>query len=292
MKRFSKQPIIIVIFCFLVIYAVSLIFPMAWALLSSAKGRFDLLGNPFGLPKDWVFFKNLKTAAEGISMDVSSGVSVKTVGIAAQLVNSVIYSAGSAFVNCFVLCLVSYLVAKYDFGFSKFVYGIVVVTMMIPIIGSLPSEMQIMTALHLKDSFFGVFVLRAGFTGMYFLIFYAQFKNISDGYSQAASIDGASHTRIMFEIIFPLVKGTFGVIFLVLFVNFWNDYQTPMLYLTGNPTISYGLYMLHAQPRDNSAGALPVKLAACILSCLPVVIIFIIFRDKMMGNFSVGGLKG
>ncbi len=291
MKKFSKQPIIIIIFVFLGLYAVSLIFPMLWAVISSFKGRFDLLGNPFGMPKTWVY-RNFKTAAEGIAMDVPYGASVRTVGIAGQMLNSVIYSAGSAFVNCFVLCLVAYLVAKYDFGFSKFVYGIVVVTMMIPIIGSLPSEMQIMTALRLKDSVFGVFVLRAGFTGMYFLIFYAQFKSVSDGYAQAASIDGASHTRIMFEIIFPLVRGTFGVVFLVLLVNFWNDYQTPMLYLTSNPTVSYGLYMLHAQPRDNSAGALPVKLAACILSCLPPIIIFIIFRNKMMGNFSAGGLKG
>lgn len=291
MKKNSKQPIIIIALVLAVLYAVSFVLLMVWATISSLKGRFDLLGNPFGLPKKWMF-ENFITAAKGIAMDVPYGYSVRTVEIWEQLFYSVLYAGGSAFINCFVLCVVSYLVAKYDFAFSKFVYGIVVVSMMIPIIGALPSEMQIMTTLKLKDSFFGVFVLRASFTGMYFLMFYAQFKNISDGYSQAASIDGASHTRIMFEIIFPLVKGTFGVIFLVLFVNFWNDYQTPMLYLSSKPTVAYGLYMLNAQPRDNSAGSLPVKLAACILSCLPVVILFIIFRDKMMGNFSVGGLKG
>lgn len=291
MKKFSKEPFIIFSCIILSIYALSLMFTMGWAILSSLKNRFDLLGNPFGLPKVWVF-KNYISAAKSIAVDIPLGSTVKTIGVELQLFNSVIYSAGSAFVNCFTLCLVSYLVAKYDFLFSKFVYSLVVVTMIIPIIGALPSEMQIVTGLGLKNSFLGVFIMKAGFSGMYFLIFYAQFKNISREYMQAASIDGASHTRIMFEIVFPLVKGTFGVVFLVLFVNFWNDYQTPMLYLANKPTISYGLYMLHAQPRDNSAGALPIKLAACVLSCMPVVILFVIFRNKMMGNFSAGGLKG
>ena len=169
-------------------------------------------------------------------------------------------------------------------------YAIVIFTMIFPVIGSLPSEMQMVKLLNLNDSFLGNFFLKASFINIYFLVLFVAFKRVPKDFEEAAEIDGASYTTVMYRIMYPMVKNILLTIFLIYFIQYWNDYQTPNLYLQAYPTISMGLLSFQFSTRIEIAGE-PVKLAAAIMVFIPIFSVFLIFQNRLMGNITMGGVK-
>lgn len=155
----------------------------------------------------------------------------------------------------------------------------------------MPSELRIMKALGLYDSLWGMMIMRANFVGgTTFLIFNVAFKGLPKDFSEAAEIDGASNLTVMLHVMLPLAKNMFFTLWLLLFIQYWNDYQTPLLYFPSKPTLSYGLYMF----TTNSTGQgkeIQYQLAACFLLMIPILIIFLFTSEKLIGNVSMGGLK-
>lgn len=297
MKKNTKKNdlsiiVFILFFIILSIYALSVIYSYVWALLTSFKTYDDFMTNVAGFPAKITFqnyvdvFKNLKVPV------VQNNVNGKA-GFIAMLIYSVVYAVGSAALSTIVPCITAYAVAHFDFKFGKFVYAIVVVTMILPIIGSTPSMIQVTKFFGMYDNVIGVCFLKANFLGMYFLIFYSTFKTFSKDYAEAALVDGANEFVIMFRIILPLVTNIISIVFVLMFIQFWNDYQTPLLFMPNYPTISYGL--LSFSDAGTTLGGnmfANVQMTACILLLLPVIVIFLVFKDKMMGNLTLGGIKG
>ena len=94
----------------------------------------------------------------------------------------------------------------------------------------------------------------------------------------------------MLKVMLPLAKTMFFTLWLLMFIQFWNDYQTPLLYFPEKPTLSYGLYRFTVA--TNGAGKeLPIRIAACFILMLPILIIFLFTSEKLIGNVSMGGLK-
>lgn len=207
------------------------------------------------------------------------------------IVDTLLYTVGCAFLSALVPCLVAYVVAKFDCSFSKILYSIVIITMIVPIIGNQPSMISVLMSLNLYDNIIGAWVMRANFLGMFFLIFVANFKNLPDGYREAAYIDGASEWKVLLKIMLPLVKTAFFTVMLIQFIDCWNDYNTPLLYLPSHYTISYGVYVMSNTVVTGLSTA-PIKMAACAIMIIPTVILFICFKEKLMGNLSMGGIKG
>lgn len=282
----------IVVMIILCLYFISMVLPLLWGLSTTFKRFID-----FRREKIWptfpltiehyveAFNSFILTVQNGPWMHLSGGV----VYFEGMILNSFIYSIGGAFVQTAVTCITAYSTSRFDFKFNKVVYSIVVVTMILPIIGSLPSEIKMADNLGLMDNMLGMFILKANFLGMHYLIFHAMFKGIPKDFDEAAYMDGAGNTTILFKIMLPLVAGTFMTIVLLKFIDFWNDYMTPMVFLPSYPTISYGL--LELTRLDKMEGGTPAELAACIMVFIPNFIIFIIFRNKLIGNISMGGLK-
>ena len=104
-------------------------------------------------------------------------------------------------------------------------------------------------------------------------------------------MDGASALRIYLQIMLPLVSKTFLTVFLLNFITFWNDYQTPLVFMPNRPTVAYGLYEFN-QRTDIEFSVVPLKIAGAVLVMLPVLVIFFAFQKKIMGNIVMGGLKG
>ena len=201
------------------------------------------------------------------------------------------YTVGGAFFATVTPCFVSYVCAKYDYKFSKVLYSIVIITMILPIVGNLPAMLDVMNTLNIYDTFIGNWLQKANFLGMYFLIFFAAFKSLPNDYMEAAYIDGANEYSVMFKIMLPLVAPTFLTIMLIHFIDCWNDYMTPLLYLPSHPSIGYGVYKMSTST-VTGMGTAPMKMASCLIMVIPTVTVFVIFKDKLMGNLSMGGIKG
>ena len=291
-KRMKKVPLFaIILLVTLIIYMISLSLPMIWALYTSFKGvvqfRIDSI-----FPSWPISFEPYVKAFNNFLMTVDDGVGgTKQVAFEGMMFNSVVYSVGCALIQTSVICVTAYTTSRFNFKFDKIIYNTVIITMILPIVGSLPSEIRMAKLFGLYNTIYGMFIMKAHFLGMYYLVFHAMFRGIPKDYDEAAYIDGANNFTIFFKIILPLASGTFLTIALINFIGYWNDYTTPLVYMPDHPTIAFGLYDFVQSPVGEKVHK-PVKLAACMLVFIPNFTVFLIFRNKLIGNISMGGLKG
>ena len=290
-KSKKKHPLFaIILLVVLIVYMVSLILPMTWAFYSSLKGVVDFqIDNVF--PTWPLNFESYIMAFDSFYMLVNTPDGGTTeVAFAGMMFNSVFYSLGYTLIQTSVLCITAYATSRFSFKFDKVIYTIVIITMILPIVGSLPSELRMAKLFGLYNKLWGMFVMKAHFLGMYYLVFHAMFRGIPKDFDEAAYIDGAGNFAIFIRIILPLASGTFLTIALINFIGFWNDYTTPLVYMPDYPTVAFGLYEFVQSPVGDRVHK-PVKLAACMLVFIPNFAIFLIFRNKLIGNISMGGLK-
>ena len=275
----------------LIIYTIALLSVILWGMYTSVKS-FDEYRNNIAFPPrqnilnwEWenftVILNNFTVRPRG---------SVRSIGVLEQLWNTILFAGVGSLITTVVTCVMAYVVAIYDNKFSKLIYSVVLVTMILPIVGSYPSEIALLRNLGLYDTFIGIWIQRANFLGIYFLVFYAQFKTLPKDYAEAAYMDGASEFKIMTKIMMPLVANTFGTILLIKFIEGWNDYQTVLLYLPTKPTLIYGLFELS----NNTVGELntvPMRMAGVMMLIIPVIAVFIAFRNRLLDNITAGGIK-
>lgn len=256
-------------------------------IVTSLKTLPDFMSNVIGLPKEWKF-KNYLDAFVQFKEVKSDG---SYVFLGEMLFYTLLYAGGCAFFATITPCIVAYCCAKYDVWLNKILYGTVIVGMILPIVGALPSSIQIMKALGLYNTMVGMWIMKFNYMGTYFLIFYATFKSLSNGYKEAATIDGASEYQVLLRISLPLVKSTMIAVFVLNFIAFWNDYQTPLIYLKDYPTAAVGLFNYVYAPSVNTVSTKPMQMAGCMILFIPVFTLFLCFRNLFLGNLTVGGLK-
>lgn len=300
-NRFT--PLGIVLLVFLCVYVVCILSPLFYALITSFRDPWfydiDKLWWIKGNKNDVFYLENYLTLHEIFWAEVTrAGVGTYRVNMWQMYGYSVLYSVGCAFTASVVPCVTAYCCSKFPCKLSKAVVTTVIICMSLPIVGSLPSEIRVVKFLGFYDKLWSMWIMKANFLGIYFLVFYAAFNGVSDTYSEAAKIDGAGSFRIFFEIIMPLVRNTFLTVMLIKFIEFWNDYQNPLIYMNSYPTIAIGLYSLLSttDPRKMAstgyANTDPQRMAAVVVVLLPILIIFIAFQKKLLGDLTIGGVKG
>lgn len=289
MKRKSFSVLNVVVLTFLSAFALILFLLLLWGLFASLKDVSEFRNNVLWLPHGRVWQWSWSNFSE-VFNNFSVLVGEEPVDMWSQLWNSVLYCLGVAFFATITPCLCAYCTVKFKYKFGKLIYAIVLITMMLPIIGATPSEIRVLDALGLYDSFFGLYILKMNFLGFYFLIFCANMRAIPDSYAEAANLDGASEYQILFQVILPLARNTFFTIFLLQVIALWNDYQTIILYLPTHPTLAYGVFDL-SMSTDSVMSFVPMKMAGIFIVMVPTFLAFLIFHDKLMGNLSMGGLK-
>ena len=109
--------------------------------------------------------------------------------------------------------------------------------------------------------------------------------------SEAAEIDGAGDFQIMVQIFFPIVANTFLTVLLINFIGYWNNYQVPMVYVPNHPTLAEYMFQISTFSKYPFSKA-PVQLSASLILLVPVVVIFLCMHKRLLGNLSIGGVKG
>ena len=290
MKKRKVSILTITIFVVLSIYFISLLIPFIWATYSAFNDPLEYMAY-YTFHKQFpttLTFENFRLALGEYVLKTKDGSQFTFFGM---IGNSVIYSVGCAFFYTATPCIVAYCAARFKFKFSKVIYAFVIITMSLPIVGAMPSEIRMLKAIGLYDTFFGMFVLRMNFLSIYFLIFYAQFQMIPMTYSEAAKVDGASNLKIMLRIILPQAIPTIITVFLLSFITFWNDYQIPRYYLPNSPTVAQGLFE-YTNNLPLALQAIPIQLAALIGLTVPIVIVFALLNKYLKLNVATGGIKG
>lgn len=293
-QKGRPTPATVAIFVLLTIYTVVLFTPIVWSIIAAFMDNTDF-NNFFGTLKAYKHgikytFDNFIYAWNNVTVMPTTATDMVLM-IPDLFVNSILYSTGCA--TAFTICpvIVAYATARFKYGFSKIVYGFVIVTMALPIVGSMASEIIMLNNLHIFDTFPSMFILRFNFLSIYFLILHAQFSSLPMDYTEAAKIDGASNLRIMFQVIIPQSLNTIVTVFVLSFITYWNDYQIPLLYLPSYPTAAYGIYDFVVQNSAGEGAFVPTQLAATIIMTLPIILVFIIANKRIRVSVAMGGIK-
>ncbi|MBO7215361.1 MAG: carbohydrate ABC transporter permease [Clostridia bacterium] len=280
----------IAVLSILIIYTVSMVCLFGWSFFTSVKTQNEFRTNVLGLPQQWQFSNYPYIFGHWVKKVVTTDGIPLDIGMFEQLLYTIVTVFGGAAVCVIAHAVMGYVCVNYKCKLSSLIYWIVIITMMLPIVGTQASEMKVVRAFGIYDNVLGNLVFKFNFLGAYFLVFYAAFGGVSKEYFEAARIDGADDFAIFFRIMIPLVKNMILTIFLIKFIEFWNDYQTPLLYLPSHPTLAVGLYSITTTPTKGLTTT-PMRMTACIVMLIPVLILYICFRDMIMGNVTMGGVK-
>ncbi len=317
-SRVFTNPVFLIMFIFLCVYAFSVLFALGWGLMTSVKERVDFLsrgplawpdwsywdlnkGNPNYVNYDNPFGNYTKILSEAEITKNSSWIKgwgshtepilkIAKLNMADYIWNSLLYAGVASVLRVTGPCIVGYLCSKYKYKFSSIVYTYVIFVMVTPIIGTTTAMLNLVKQLGLFDNWFGLFIRSFGFGGMYFLVFYAFFESASDSYAEAAEIDGASQFSVLFTIYIPLAMTMVGTVVLLNFVAAWNDYNTSLMYMPTHLTLSYAIWYFSSSGASHN-DSVPFRISAVMVLAIPILILFIAFKDKLMGNLSLGGVK-
>lgn len=290
-RKISRKIFPVSVWALLCLWTIAFLFMLFWGILTSVKSDVEFYLNPTWFPSSasgWAF-GNYIVAFQNIKISVTA---TKTVGFFGLLGNSLLYACGNAFFSVLTASIASYILAKYKYiRWVNALWPIVLITNYMPLSVSMAANIKLLNDLGLYDSLLGNYLWSCGAFGSVFLMYYASWKGLSWGYAEAAFIDGAGHCRTMVQIMFPMTRTIFGVLFLMQFITLWNDYMTPLIYLPSYPNLSYGAWMFQYSTNYEVADVTR-KMAGLLIIALPVFVLFMCFKEKLMGSLTIGGLKG
>lgn len=273
----------------LTLYALTLIIPLIWTVISSLKTASDFGLHPLELPRKWRFDGYVK-AWTALYVPVEAGSGTREVRLVEMFGNSLFLSIVCVFTAEISRVMCAYTAAKFrHHKVMVIMHQIVVILMIVALPSSLASTIRWRKTLGLYDSMIGEAIINIGFTGINFLYYYSSFKGVSTGYMEAARIDGAGEYRIFFGIMFPMIRNTFMALFILSFITNWNNYEISLTLWPSHPVVAYGLYRFKS---NREASTVPLQLAACTLVIIPTLTLFLLFKNKLIGNLALGGMKG
>lgn len=279
-KKYQKRKtIFIIVLIILLIYAVTMLAPMYYLVVNSLKKPFDFYENPWNVPVQ-LCLENYKTAFQ---------MAVDGVSVLSMYLNSAIYTIIAMALGCISTTVTAYVLARFDFRGKELLVLVGIGAMLIPDFGSRAVIYKMYVDLNLIDTWFVLLQYASPF-GMMFLITYSTFRTVSKTYAEAAKMDGASEFRTFVQVMVPMAKGVIGMTAVIGAINAWNEFYIPYMYLPSVKTLALGIQELSeaAQTYSNFTELY----AAMIVMVVPIVILFVCMRDKIIDNAVAGGLKG
>lgn len=273
----------VALFAIMFLFSFSFVFIIFWMVVTSFRELRNFTQAPANLFGGISVSQIIKNYTAAFSQKVDGFTLTETV------LNTIIYVIGVTLVSTFVPMLTGYIVAKYDFKIKKILINCAVITMIVPTVGSMITTYRFMTSLELVDTFLGVFLMSSGGIGFSFLMFRGFFASIPWEYAESGFIDGASNMKVFFSIMMPQARSIIVSIAIVSFIGAWNDYFTPYLYLSKNPTIALYVQLLSVNQRYKAN--YPIQMSVLTFMVAVVLVIYAFFSKQIMESMSAGGLK-
>lgn len=203
--------------------------------------------------------------------------------------NSIIVSISITFISVLSASMAAYVFAKIPFKGREFLFGLFIITMMIPGSVTLIPNYLILRNIKLLNSYVGI-VLPSFFNIFGIFLLRQHIKKIPDDFIDAAVVDGASQWKIFFNIILPLSKPALATLVVITFMGAWNDYLWPLIVLTdkNKMTLPVALSMLNGQ----YATEYNLLMAGALISIIPILILYAFAQKYFEEGLTSGGIKG
>lgn len=255
----------------LVLWALIVILPLLWTIMSSFKDSLSILASPFSLPKS-LNFDNFARAWT-------------TAGIGRYFLNTVLV-VGVALVLVMLLgAMAAYVLARFQFPGRRIIYYAFIAGLTFPLFLAIVPLFFILQSLHLLGTYPGLILTYVAFALPFTVFFlYAFFRQLPEEISEAAAIDGAGDFRTFFGIMLPMAKPGLVSVAIFNFLGLWNQYLIPVVLNTDRDkyVLAQGLANMQAQQgyQTDWSG----MFASVTITILPVLIVYVIFQRQLQGG--------
>ena len=266
-------------YLFLSFWAVVVLFPFYWMVLTSLKsyGAYNSEHVP-------VFFTTEPTLENYRN-------AFTAVPLGGYLLNTLIFAAVTTAVMVVVSTLAAYAFARLRFRGKNLLFGLFLSMMMIPTELVVITNFVTITNWDLRNSFAGL-ILPSITSVFYIYLLKENFEQVPDELYRAAKVDGTSDLKYLWKVMIPICRPTLVTITILKLIECWNSYVWPRL-ITDDQAyflVSNGIQQIREEGfgREN----VPAMMAAVVVISVPLILLFLAFRNKIMEGVSRGGTKG
>ena len=268
-----------VIYTFLVLWALMVLFPFYWMLLTSVKSYATY--NSEYIPKFFTLSPTMQNYADAFT----------AVPLADYFFNTVIFTVATTAIMLAVIVPAAFAFSRLQFRGKNLLFTLFLSMMMIPNELVIITNFTTITNLDLRNTFPGL-ILPSVMSVFYVYLLKENFSQIPDELYYAAKVDGTSDWKYLWRVMIPICKPTIVTVTILKVIECWNSYVWPRL-ITDNQAyflVSNGIQEI----RENGFGRenVPAMMAAVVVISVPLIVLFLIFRKKIMEGVSRGGTKG
>lgn len=281
LKRNASRRLVlrIMTYVLLAIWAVMVLFPFYWMVLSSIKSYASYSSEkiPEFIPREPTL-ENYSTAFTQVPLSV-------------YFSNTLIFTVVTTALMLIVTVLAAFAFSRLEFKGKNLVFTMFIALMMIPSELVVITNYHTITELGLRNTFTGL-ILPSVTSVFYIYLLKENFEQIPDELYKAAKVDGTSDFKYLTKVMIPICRPTIITITILKTVECWNSYVWPRLITTkqSHYLVSNGIQEL----RENGIGRenIPAMMAAVVVISVPLIVLFLIFRKRIMEGVSRGGTKG
>ena len=264
---------------FLSVWALIVLFPFYWMLLTSVKSYGAY--NAEHVPAFFTLSPTLQNYKDAFT----------TVPLLGYLINTVIFTLATTILMLVVSTLAAYAFARLRFRGKDLLFTLFLSLMMIPNELVVITNFVTITNMDLRNTFTGM-ILPSVTSVFYIYLLKENFEQVPDELYKAAKVDGTSDLKYLLKVMVPICRPTIVTITILKVIECWNSYVWPRL-ITDDPAyflVSNGIQEI----RENGFGRenIPAMMAAVVVISVPLIVLFLLFRRKIMEGGSRGGMKG
>ena len=275
----GKTALNVVVYIMLVFWAGMVLFPFYWMVLTSLKGYGAY--NAEHIPKFFTLSPTLENYAQAFS----------AVPLARYFINTIIFTVVTTALMLVIVIPAAFAFARLEFRGKNLVFTLLLSLMMIPNELVVITNFATITNLGLRNTFTGL-ILPSVMSVFYIYLLKENFAQVPDELYYAAKVDGTSDMRYLTRVMLPICKPTVVTITILKIIECWNSYVWPRL-ITDDKNyflVSNGIQEI----RENGFGRenIPAMMAAVVVISVPLIVLFLIFRKKIMAGVARGGTIG
>ena len=263
----------------LTLWAILVLFPFYWMLLTSVKSYGSY--NSEYIPKLFTLHPTPENYASAFSQ----------VPLARYFLNTLIFTVITTGLMLVVTVLAAFAFSRLRFPGRDLIFTLFLSLMMIPTELVVITNFVTVTNLDLRNSFLGL-ILPSVTSVFYIYLLKENFSQVPDELYYAAKVDGTSDLKYLWKVMIPMCQPTIVTVTILKVIECWNSYVWPRL-ITDDQSfflVSVGIQEI----RENGFGRenIPAMMAAVVVISLPLILLFLMFRKKIMAGVARGGTKG